>query len=297
MRKNIHYIVPCASKQIAIPNDLLFRNMPKLNVEDLFLKWRYTLKDTKADEVKAIDVYGGAYWKIITQIYQGMDRIFDNIWVMGAGYGIVNVEEKIKPYSAVFKNNHFDNIGFKFDSKSPYLDWWNLYNKNEISISKLYNKDDIFFIIGSFEYFKAIGYDVSKIIKKPNVYVISPDTKLKHITPYLIPSSLWLQQKLGGSKFTITPLVMKYIAKILPKFNYDKDEIITHMKDLISQCDIGKRKPVGKKLNDCELKILIGEIGWDKPKSFIHQAIGRKGYACGIIRLNRTLYNKTHPQK
>ena len=294
MRKNIHYIVPCASKQIEIPEELLFRNMPKLEVKDLFWKWRYALKGNTTGEIKAMDVYGGAYWKIIQQIYDDMDKIFDNIWIMGAGYGIVNAEDKIKPYSAVFKNNHFDNIGFKFDSKKPYEDWWGIYNKNNISISKIHNEEDIFVIIGSFEYFKAIGKDVAKIINKPNVFVISPDTKLKHITPYLIPSSLWLQQILGGSKFTITPLVMKYIVEKLPKFNYNKDEIIKHMINLCSQCKPIKRKPIGKKINDEELLKLINEIGWGKSKSFIHNAIGEKGYACGIARLNNILFNYHH---
>ena len=104
---------------------------------------------------------------------------------------------------------------------------------------------------------------------------------------------MWLQQNFNGSKFTITPLVMKYIAEILPQFNYDKNKVIKHMVELCSQYKPIPRKSIGKKVNDDELKSIIEKIGWDKSKSFIHNNITSQGYACGIRRLNQMLYERS----
>jgi hypothetical protein len=288
MRK-VHVIVPCASKQVNIPNELMFRNMPVLSVEDLFSEWRNTLKITQCDKVKAIDIYKGAYWQVVKDIY---DNLSNNIWIIGAGYGIVNAEDEIKPYSAVFKSENYDNIAFKFKNKNnTYLDWWKMYNKNNISISNLYNEDDIFIITASYEYFKAIHQDVANIINKPNVFVISPDTKIKTITPYLTPSSLWLQQIFGGNKMTISALVVKHLIEILPKYNYDKTLINYYINDLITKCKPTTRKPTATKISDEKLLNIVKEIGIDKTKSFIYNSINKMGYACGPTRLHKLLYN------
>lgn len=290
----IQVIVTCAaSKTVEVPEDLQFGKLPTLPVADSVTEWIKRLKNTSANLVKMIDLYKGGYWGIVKQI--NSNPKVDNVWVLSAGYGIVNANQPVKPYAIALKDNSFDSIKLNTTGQSndSYSQWWdNMVAKRKLTITDVYNQhpEDIFIVYASFEYMKAIKNDFKNIVDKPNVLIVSPDTKIKEFTPYILNTNLRLRSFLGGNKMTVSPLTVKHLVENIEKIGYTRDEVNTYFKDIINnQPQLPPQNPVREKLSDEDFIKLLLEIGVDKPKTAIIKAINDKGYASGINRTTRIL--------
>jgi hypothetical protein len=290
----IQVIVICAAnKTVDIPKELQFSKFPTLDIEESINEWINRLKSTKVDLVKMINLYKGGYWNIVKDI--NSNPKVDNVWVLSAGYGIVNVNQNVKPYAIALKDNSYDSIKLNTTGqlKESYSKWWdNITQKRKLSITDVYNQNpnDTFIVYASFEYMKAIKNDFINIVDKPNVLIVSPDTKIKEFTPHILNTNLRLRSFLGGNKMTVSPLTVKHLVENIDKIGYTKDEVNAYFKDIISkQPKLPPRNPVRKKLNDDDFIKLLIEIGINKPKTSIINEINKRGYASGINRTTRIL--------
>lgn len=291
---NIQVIVTCAAnKTVEVPNDLQFRNLPKLPVSKAVNEWINRLKNVDTPLVKIIDLYKGGYWNIVKDIEQNPK--VDNVWVLSAGYGVVNSQQQVKPYSIALKDNSFDSIKLNTEGESnqSYQDWWDLITaKRQLTLEDIYNQHsgDVFILYASFEYVKSIKNDLKHIIEKPNVLIVSPDTKIKEFTPYILNTSLRLRSYLGGNKMTVSPLTVKYLVNNIEKIGNSREEVNTHFESLINTLpELPPQNPVREKLDDEDFISLIKEIGVDKPKTAIIKEINSRGYASGVNRTTRIL--------
>ena len=292
----IQVIVICAAnKTVDIPKELQFGKFPTLSVEESINEWVSRLKSTEVSLVKMIDLYKGGYWNIVKDI--NANPKVDNVWVLSAGYGIVNVNQSVKPYAIALKDNSYDSIKLNTidQPKESYSKWWDsIILKRKLSITDVYNQNpnDIFIVYASFEYMKAIKNDFINIVDKPNVLIISPDTKIKEFTPHILNTSLRLRSFLGGNKMTVSPLTVKHLVENIDEIGYTKNEINDYFKDIISkQPLLPPANPVREKLNDDDFTKLLIEIGINKPKTSIIKEINRRGYASGVNRTTRILNN------
>lgn len=290
----IQVIVTCAAnKTVDVPEELQFGKLPTLPVTESVNEWINRLKFTDVDLIKMIDLYKGGYWNIVKDINQHPK--VDNVWVLSAGYGIVNANQSVKPYAIALKDNSYDSIKLntKGQNKQSYSQWWDIITaKRKVSIIDIYNQnpDDIFIVYASFEYMKAIKNDFINIVDKPNVLIISPDTKIKEFTPHILNTNLRLRSFLGGNKMTVSPLTVKHLIENIDKIGYTKDKVNTYFEDIISkQPELPTMNPVRKKLNDEDFIKLLLEIGIDKPKTAIIKEINNRGYASGVNRTTRIL--------
>ncbi len=233
----IQVIVTCAAnKTVDVPEELQFGKLPTLPVTESVNEWINRLKSTDVDLIKMIDLYKGGYWNIVKDINQHPK--VDNVWVLSAGYGIVNANQSVKPYAIALKDNSYDSIKLntKGQNKQSYSQWWDIITaKRKVSIIDIYNQnpDDIFIVYASFEYMKAIKNDFINIVDKPNVLIISPDTKIKEFTPYILNTNLRLRSFLGGNKMTVSPLTVKHLIENIDKIDYTKDKENTNFEDII----------------------------------------------------------------
>ena len=121
----IQVIVTCAAnKTVDVPEELQFGKLPTLPVTESVDEWVKRLKSTDVDLVKMIDLYKGGYWNIVKDINQNSK--VDNVWVLSAGYGIVNANQSVKPYAIALKDNSYDSIKLntKGQDKQSYSQWW-----------------------------------------------------------------------------------------------------------------------------------------------------------------------------
>jgi len=287
-------IVTCAAnKTIPIPEPTQFHNLPTLPLKPSVKEWILRLKSTPSNLTKMVDLYKGGYWNIVKDLYQNPK--VDNIWVLSAGYGIINASQSVKPYAIALKDNSFDSVKLNTEGnlKESYTKWWDEITKTRnSSIKDIYNqhKEDIFIIYASFEYMKAIYNDIKNIINKPNVLIISPDTKIKEFTPYILNTNLRLRSFLGGNKMTVSILTVKHLVENIESIGYTRKEVNKYFENVIShQPHLPKMNPIRKKLDDTEFISLIKEIGIDKPKTYIIKEINKRGFASGVNRTTRIL--------
>lgn len=290
----IQVIVTCAAnKTVEIPTELQFGKLPTLPVEESVKEWVQRLKSTPSNLIKMIDLYKGGYWNIVKDLYQNPK--VDNVWVLSAGYGIINANREVKPYAIALKDNSFDSIKLNTQNQSnkSYSQWWdNITKLRKSNLTSIYNTspDDIFIIYASFEYMKAIYNDIKNIIYKPNVLVISPDTKIKEFTPHILNTNLRLRSFLGGNKMTVSPLTVKHLVENIENIGYTKEKINNYFEKIISeQPPLPPMNPIRKKLSDVDFINLIEEIGINKSKTYIIKEINKRGYASGVNRTTRIL--------
>ena len=290
----IQVIVTCAAnKTVEVPEELQFGKLPTLSVNESVSEWINRLKSTNVGLVKMIDLYKGGYWGIVKDI--NSNSKVDNVWVLSAGYGIINANQEVKPYAIALKDNSYDSIKLNTigQSNDSYSQWWNnITSKRKLTITDVYNQypEDIFIVYASYEYMKAIKNDFINIVDKPNVLIVSPDTKIKEFTPHILNTNLRLRSFLGGNKMTVSPLTVKHLVENIDKIGYTKDKVNTYFKEIISkQPELPPMNPVREKLSDKDFINLLLEIGIDKPKTAIIKAVNDKGYASGVNRTARIL--------
>ena len=271
----IQVIVTCAaSKTTEVPESLQFGKLPTLPVTEAVNEWINRLKSTNVGLIKMIDLYKGGYWGIVKDI--NSNSKVDNVWVLSAGYGIVNVNQSVKPYAIALKDNSNDSIKLNTEgqSKESYSKWWD------------------FIVYASFEYMKAIKNDFINIVDKPNVLIVSPDTKIKEFVPHILNTNLRLRSFLGGNKMTVSSLTVKHLVENIDKIGYTKNEVNAYFEDIISkQPELPPMNPVRKKLNDDDFIKLLLEIGINKSKTSIIKEVNKRGYASGVNRTTRILNN------
>jgi hypothetical protein len=109
---------------------------------------------------------------------------------------------------------------------------------------------------------KAIKNDFINIVDKPNVLIVSPDTKNKEFTPHILNTNLRLRSFLGGNKMTVSPLTVKHLVENIDKIGYTKDKVNAYFEEIISkQPELPPMNPVREKLSDEDFIKLLLEIG------------------------------------
>ena len=231
----------------------------------------------------AINVYKGEYWNVIKQISPKIKETY----IISAKYGLITKDNIIEPYELSFKPDDKNFIKFKLNINPK--EYWNDNFKNQISNLISSKPNEIFLIYLSFSYVKAIYDDLINIISNKNVFLFSPDTNLKKINPYIINTSLKLTNVLGGNKFSITSLCIKYLIENLDKISLNREEINKHFYELYKDYPEYNYIPSKTKINDNELINIINNIGINTSKTKLLKKIYSMGYACGPCRLNKIL--------
>lgn len=105
MRVPINILVTCSKrKRYPVPSGLQLRNHPRSSVETGLASWMRALKQTRVDAHPARDLYSGDHWSVAKSLEGVAAEVGHRVqlWVCSAGYGLVGIEEPIKPYAATF---------------------------------------------------------------------------------------------------------------------------------------------------------------------------------------------------
>ena len=281
----INFITTCAgNKTLTVPENLKFRNFSDKNTYE---KWN-TILDNNSNKLPAIEMYKGGYWNVVKEI----SKIVDKTYILSAGYGLIESNSLISPYSIGFKPDSKDYVGH---NKFKRNEWWNLINSsNKLSTLIKNNPNDKFILYVSFSYMKAIKDDILKVIDSPNLYIFSPDTKGKDFIPYILKTNLKMRHILGGNTMNITALTIKYFLENIKEIGWSKTNINYHFNNLTKSLPdvFGDRFSHGRKKTDDQSIIkMIYEVDSklnSSPKK-IQEYIWKKGYSIGPNRLYRIL--------
>lgn len=288
----INVILTCSSsKKLETPPSLSLKNFKKESVEELSKSWMSNILSNSFTTLPAIEMYKGVYWEVVKKLYNNSK--INKIWVISAGYGLIDINYNISSYNIGFKDKSLNSIKLNTlnPTKNVFSEWWdNITDITHNKISDLYNSNEIYIIYASYDYMKAIKNDICKIISKPNVFIVSPDTKIKQFEPYILYTPSDLRYVLGGNKMTSSIKAVEYLVNNFSSFNHSK--INNHFKHLINQANIPTQtRTKRKKIGDEEMIKYIKEIGIDSPFTSIFNFIRDKGIAAGEARIIRLIHS------
>jgi hypothetical protein len=122
--ETLHVVVSCKSrKTLDIPRALRISSVHDHDLESRAAHWRETLEGYSSETRPAADLYAGDHWKVVLRIPTVAPQLNVQIWVASAGYGLVPIEQELKPYSATFIRPHLESVTTP-ESKFGPREWW-----------------------------------------------------------------------------------------------------------------------------------------------------------------------------
>lgn len=124
-RSTLHVVVTCKSRKTRpISDELRVANVPSLSLDSRVQAWTESLETSGEESVIAGDLYAGEHWKVVRGLASSVgDDLRVKVWVVSAGYGLIEYSTRLKPYSATFIRPHVDSVVPKHVTYTA-SDWW-----------------------------------------------------------------------------------------------------------------------------------------------------------------------------
>ena len=237
-----HFIATCVSQKSAkTAHSILDPSIKPGSINYVFDQWEKTLRNSKLKPKKAIDLYKGALW----DSYKDAWGIINSrekeakFWILSAGYGLINSEDKILPYDITFQENRngVPSIQAKIKNENDIVSrrkiiqgWWDLLStsskRDPSSLNTLIGQsdsDDYFLIVLGKDYLEAIFEDLQKAIKvskNPNQIVVISNNVDDPLAKHLKPNWLYADSRFVNLYGANNTVVNAKIAKELLWFMY-----------------------------------------------------------------------------
>ena len=302
----LNVVVTCTKqKRIAAPKELSVGALTKGSVEERFQVWKQRLSSTEVEKCKAGDLYSGDHWVAVKGFNSAKFDI--KTWITSAGYGLLELDDRIAPYAATFSKANSDSI-FNKVSMEEQIDasrlWWRQltswrmtsHSRSLKSLARSRSSEP-FLVVASDKYLRAIGDDLAGAAKELDnsnlLSILSAGCKtLPGLNENLLPCDARLQHVVGGALRSVNTRVASHListSSSLPNFSKLKARLTKLMKDL-PDLPVYDRSPV---TDDDVLKYLLTELRKDSSKA--HTPLLRKfrdgGRACEQSRF-RGLYKQ-----
>lgn len=217
-RPELVIVASCTQrKTVAAPPALQLRRFRRsLNRNS---QWVKALESIDTEGIAAVDLYAGSFWSIIRDLPAAANGrgIRTSLFVASAGYGLVDDNATLKPYSATFASG-VDSVAIAARSSdatpTQLSDWWNDLSlwggpsnyggPRTIEDAARRSPAASFLVIASPRYVSALAEDLHRAaarLRSPETLVIVSSVSgfpaaLRH---HLVPSTGVLQAELGGT--------------------------------------------------------------------------------------------------
>ena len=280
----LNIVVSCvANKSLPIPSGLEFRNISLDTIPVMADRWIEKLGSVETPIIEASKLYLGAAWKTILSAQEVSNTLkdYDIKWyIMSVGYGLIEWDQPIKPYSITFSKPSFDGLRKRVLKQVANNEWWDyITTKRKFSIADVASDDSTTMVLGSTEYINAVRKDLEK---SKNIIIFSSTYNARYFKDRYVQTHEKLRFITGGGKIDNNARNLKYVLEHIPQWGVGLDDINLNLSNVISNIkqDLPKvnrnRKPISSK----DAKKVILEIGLDKPMSHyidkIRNGMGRK---------------------
>lgn len=269
--KKLNIIVSCvANKSTPIPFDLKFRNIKLDTIPKMANQWINKLKSTDTPLIKANQLYSGAAWNTIVSSKEISNHLhnYEVKWyIMSVGYGVIEWDQPIKPYSITFSKPSFDGLRKRVLKQKVNLEWWDyITTKRNIKISDITTIDSTTIILGSTEYINAVREDLAKAT---NFMIFSSTYNASHFVDKHVQTHEKLRFITGGGKADNNARNLKFVLEHLDEWGDNLNNINTNLSKIISgiKQELPKANHSRKPISVEEAKQVILEMGLDKPMS------------------------------
>jgi hypothetical protein len=126
---SVNLVVACTDKKSRRPApELQLRRYRTLALPKRVDAWTAALRESDAAEVPAMDLYLGDHWQVAKALRTAPPAgVAPRLWVMSAGYGLVDGDKRIRAYSATFATGHADSVVNSAESDAAgdvTAAWW-----------------------------------------------------------------------------------------------------------------------------------------------------------------------------
>jgi len=221
----VHIIVTCANrKRLPAPVSLLARSLPEAPVGERASEWLRRLDHSDGPLTVARDLYAGEHWSVVRSLLTvaGDGHVPVEVWVLSAGYGLVNASAKIRPYAATFSAGQADTVALK----GSRGEWWRLLAEwagpdegAPRSLEQLANRDPDAIVVAALSppYLDACSEDLSAaasaLRRSVQLSVICTGASRSVLSDLRLPGDARLQHELGGTRQALNVRVLAYLLR------------------------------------------------------------------------------------
>jgi|GEM_PF-1745606 len=219
--QKVYIITSCTSKKSIQPKQktqLLSYSKQFTSLDQFHVKWSKVIDNNTH---KAIDLYAGVQWSSVKKALSVFHKKYDTeLLIMSAGYGLINSQKLITPYSCTFSKNHLDSISQIEDSYNISQKWWDLVNRFDLSSL---DKNAKVFIALSNEYLTATQKTIEDLIDiyQDNLFIIS--TSKSDLPPKIKDKRLSIDSKFNvlekGTLSSINQRALYWLSEQILKNN------------------------------------------------------------------------------
>ena len=219
MPNSINVVVTCTKrKSVAVPDRLKLRRVRRADAKTKIGLWRDRLEACHSELVAVRDLYSGDHWSI-AKAMEGTTTFGDvgvRLWVASAGYGLISLDDSVKPYSATYSIDHPDSVVKRTtgnDRPTICREWWTLMSQWNGPVERMprtltevaaASPNSPLIVVASENYLLGINDDLCDArdeLNEPELLsIFSAGCKsLNGLARHLVPYDARLQRVVGGA--------------------------------------------------------------------------------------------------
>ncbi len=221
----VHVVVTCSNrKRLSAPLSLTAHTLPDLPLAERANEWVRRLEASDAPLVAACDLYAGEHWSVVRSLpaVAGDGAAPVELWVLSAGYGLINSAAKIRPYAATFSTGHADAV----TAHGSRRQWWRLLGRwsgpdegapRSLEELATQNPNAMFVVALSPPYLDACASDIiaagAALRRATNLSVICTGASRTALPDHMLPGDARLQHLLGGTRQALNARVLAHLLR------------------------------------------------------------------------------------
>lgn len=230
MADTLNVVVTCTKqKRFPVDSDCQLRAIGRGTVSSRVREWRRRLSNRNRNRVSAEQLYAGDHWAMVRSFRSSHFNV--DIWICSAGYGLINMKDKLTPYSATFSSPHADSVCHNVtdcnESEAPRI-WWDRMAKwpsrasgrprSLLELAQGFPNRGIL-MVASETYLKAIADDLraaaNTLSDRELLSIVSSGSRtLGGLTEHLVPCDARLQYVVNGARRSLnTRIASKIISE------------------------------------------------------------------------------------
>ena len=245
----MNFITTCTSrKTLPCPAGLSMQSIAANSVQKRFSAWLERLSCDKSETKKPTELYSGGSWKIVRRINSEFSGKLKT-WVVSAGQGLLDEEEKVPSYAATFASGEPDCVVSGKVSSDNLTDWWTLLcewrRANGKVISSLADLAHAYpnqpmVVALSADYFKATQTDLLKAratLADPELLIlISAGTKPKGpLAENLVPADARFENLFGKSRLVLNNKIAALVLRDFKPEQMNVQKVSEHLEKMIRE--------------------------------------------------------------
>ncbi len=223
METVVHVVVTCTNRKTVPPaRSRTLRTVPGATIAARSSAWIGRLRDGTGENLPAERLYAGDHWHVVRSLAGLADEVGlrVEVWICSAGYGLIPLSARIRPYSATFSPNQADSVdrGIKrTTAQEARRQWWKELASWEgpcpgapRSVAALITEHPISSVMlaVSAPYLDALSDDLEAALALPNAQdkvaiFCAGASERASLSSSLVPCDARLQGHVGGARSSL----------------------------------------------------------------------------------------------